>query len=386
MSTGASGPDAVPIRLEHVTKRYAGSDTPAVDDVSLDVPAGETVVLLGPSGCGKTTTLKMINRLVEATSGTIFIAGQDARAVAVDELRRGIGYVIQQIGLFPHLDVAHNVGLLPKVLGWERSRIARRVDEMLSLVGLEPGSFRARFPKELSGGQQQRVGVARALAADPPVLLMDEPFGAIDPVTRARLQDELLGLQAQLRKTIVFVTHDIDEAVKMGDRVAIFEAGGRLAQYDLPDRVLAAPADAFVSGFVGRGTSLMRLRLRRVDELPVASWTVRGHADAPADLLGALRVADRPAGLVIDGEGRPRSWILRAQLENAAARVGGLDVIDGTPVRAVGPRASLADALDALLTSPARVAVVVDGNGAYRGVLDIGTLAASVQPESEPRR
>jgi osmoprotectant transport system ATP-binding protein len=288
--------------------------------------------------------------------------------------------------LFPHLDVAHNIGLLPKVLGWERSRIARRVDEMLSLVGLEPGSFRGRFPKELSGGQQQRVGVARALAADPPVLLMDEPFGAIDPVTRARLQDELLGLQAQLRKTIVFVTHDIDEAVKMGDRVAIFEAGGRLAQYDLPDRVLAAPADAFVSGFVGRGTSLMRLRLRRVDELPVASWTVGGEAAAPADVLAALRVADRPAALVIDGEGRPRSWILTAQLENAVARVGGLDVIDGTPVRAVGPRASLADALDALLISPARVAVVVDGNGVYRGVLDIGTLAASVPPESEPCR
>ncbi|MGH9000943.1 MAG: ABC transporter ATP-binding protein, partial [Acidimicrobiia bacterium] len=252
------------LRLEGVTKQYQAGAPPAVRDVSLDVPRGETVVLVGPSGCGKTTTLKMINRLVEPSAGRILLEGRDVTGVDPDELRRGIGYVIQQIGLFPHLDVARNIGLVPKVLGWDQGRISSRVDELLDLVGLDPGAFRSRYPKELSGGQSQRIGVARALAADPPVLLMDEPFGAIDPVTRARLQEELLALQRLLRKTIVFVTHDIDEAVKMADRIAVFGPDGRVAQYDTPDRLLAAPAGDFVAGFVGRGPLLKRLALRRV--------------------------------------------------------------------------------------------------------------------------
>ncbi len=239
------------IRLESVRKQYA-SGLVAVDDLSLDVPDGEVCILVGPSGCGKTTILRMINRLIEPTSGVISVDGDDISKIDPVELRRRIGYVIQQVGLFPHQTVGTNVATVPRLLGWERARVNDRVDELLSLVGLPAEEYRDRYPTELSGGQRQRVGVARALAADPPIMLMDEPFGAIDPVTRTQLQDEFLRLQQSLRKTIVFVTHDIDEAVKMGDRIAILQVGGRLAQYDSPDRLLAAPADDFVADFVGR--------------------------------------------------------------------------------------------------------------------------------------
>jgi osmoprotectant transport system ATP-binding protein len=256
------------IRLEDLSKSY---DTPqgpvtAVDRVSFEVGSGETCVLLGPSGCGKTTTLRMINRLVAPTAGKIYLAGRDTDTVDPVELRRGIGYVIQQIGLFPNMTVAENIGVVPRLLGWDASRRRRRAEELLALLALPPGAFADRYPSELSGGQAQRVGVARALAVDPPVLLMDEPFAALDPVNREAIQDEFLKMQQQLRKTILFVSHDIDEAVKMADRVAIFNAG-RLVQFAAPDEMLAHPADAFVANFVGRDRTLKRLRLTRVRDV-----------------------------------------------------------------------------------------------------------------------
>ena len=257
------------IRLDAVSKRFPDG-TVAVTDLSLDVPEGEISVLVGPSGCGKTTTLKMINRLIEPTSGRIYLDDEDVTVVDPVGLRRRIGYVIQQVGLFPHQTIATNVGTVPRLLGWPRSRVRQRVDELLELVGLDPATYRGRYPAQLSGGQRQRTGVARALAADPPVLLMDEPFGAIDPITRERLHDEFVALQANIRKTIVIVTHDITEAVKLGHRIAIFAEGGRLAQFDTPARVLAEPADEFVASFVGGDAAVRGLTLRRVDEVPLS--------------------------------------------------------------------------------------------------------------------
>ena len=269
------------IRLQGLSRSYStphGTVT-AVDDLTLEVADGETCVLLGPSGCGKTTTLRMINRLVVPTSGKIFIAGRDTDGVDPVELRRGIGYVIQQIGLFPNMTVAENIGVVPRLLGWNRARSRRRAEELLALLALEPVQFLDRYPNELSGGQAQRIGVARALAIDPPVLLMDEPFAALDPINREAIQDEFLRMQQTLRKTILFVSHDIDEAVKMADRVAIFRAG-RLAQFGRPDELLARPADEFVASFVGRDRTLKRLRLIRVREV---MGPIHGDgADGPA--------------------------------------------------------------------------------------------------------
>jgi osmoprotectant transport system ATP-binding protein len=253
------------IRLESVTKQFPNGHV-AVTDLSLFVPEGEVCVLVGPSGCGKTTTLRMINRLIEPTSGRIFLADEDVTHADPVDLRRRMGYVIQQVGLFPHQTIGANVATVPHLLGWDRDRTHARVDELLALVGLDPEAFRGRYPAQLSGGQRQRVGVARALAADPPVLLMDEPFGAIDPVTRARLQDEFLRLQDELRKTIVFVTHDIDEAVKMGDRIAILQVGGVLEQYDVPAEVLGRPASPMVADFVGSDRALKRLKVMPITD------------------------------------------------------------------------------------------------------------------------
>jgi osmoprotectant transport system ATP-binding protein len=271
------------IRLEGLTKSY---DTPqgpvtAVDRVSFEVASGETCVLLGPSGCGKTTTLRMINRLVTPSAGKIHLAGRDTDTVDPVELRRGIGYVIQQIGLFPNMTVAENIGVVPRLLGWDAARRRRRAEELLALLALPPGAFADRYPSELSGGQAQRVGVARALAVDPPVLLMDEPFAALDPVNREAIQDEFLRMQQKLRKTILFVSHDIDEAVKMADRIAIFNAG-RLVQFAAPDEMLAHPADAFVASFVGRDRTLKRLRLTRVREVMTGAADGPGDANVPA--------------------------------------------------------------------------------------------------------
>jgi osmoprotectant transport system ATP-binding protein len=254
------------IRLEDLTKTFPGVPAPAVDRLTLDIPDGSTCVLIGPSGCGKTTTMRMINRLIEPSSGRIILDGEDVTKIDAVGLRRRIGYVIQQIGLFPHMTIATNIATVPRLLGWAQARIDARVDEMLTLVGLDPARFRNRFPRELSGGQRQRVGVARALAADPPVMLMDEPFGAIDPITRGNLQNEFLRILRRLKKTVIFVTHDIDEAIKMGDRIAILK-DGRLVQYGTPDEILSRPADAFVAEFVGADRALKRLNLVSVRDV-----------------------------------------------------------------------------------------------------------------------
>src|SRR5215213_8279896 len=260
--------------FEHVTKRYPGTgkgNPGAVEDLSLEVPAGKVCVLVGPSGCGKTTSLKMVNRLIEPTSGRILIGSADVARQDPIALRRGIGYVIQQVGLFPHQTVGENVATVPRLLGWDRARRRARAEELLALVGLEPARYAGRYPTALSGGERQRVGVARALAADPPVLLMDEPFGAVDPIVRERLQNELLRLQEQIAKTILFVTHDIDEAIKMGDIVAVLQTGGHLAQYGTPDEILANPASEFVARFVGADRCLKPLALFQMEELQLES-------------------------------------------------------------------------------------------------------------------
>ena len=278
------------IELDGLTKRYPGQDAAAVENVTMDIPAGELVVFVGPSGCGKTTTMKMINRLIEPTSGSIRIGGQDALSMPPDQLRRHIGYVIQQIGLFPHLTIAENVALVPRLLKWPRAKVQARVNELLDLVGLDPSVFAARRPRQLSGGQQQRVGVARALAADPPVMLMDEPFGATDPITRERLQNEFLRLQRELRKTIIFVTHDFEEAVKLGDRIAVLKERSQIAQYDTPARILADPADDYVASFVGGDSTLKRLALVTVGEL-AGFRTGPGNGLPKVELTATLRQA-----------------------------------------------------------------------------------------------
>jgi osmoprotectant transport system ATP-binding protein len=326
------------IRLESVRKQYPGGLV-AVEELTLDVPDGEVCVLVGPSGCGKTTILRMINRLIEPSSGQILVDGDDILKVDPVELRRRIGYVIQQVGLFPHQTVATNVATVPRLLGWDRARVNARVDELLALVGLPPDEYGSRYPTALSGGQRQRVGVARALAADPPIMLMDEPFAAIDPVTRAQLQDEFLRLQETLCKTIVFVTHDIDEAVKMGDRIAILEVGGRLAQYDPPDRLLAAPANDFVADFVGRDRALKRLRIEhiaidklhtppRVDDvadgraaLEMHPLVVVGGSDDDGVIKVLARGDDAPSVAPAVAHDRPLQDVLALMLERHSAWV-----------------------------------------------------------------
>jgi osmoprotectant transport system ATP-binding protein len=277
------------ITFEHVTKSYEGAAHPAVDDLSLLIPEGQTVVLIGPSGCGKSTTLRMVNRLIEPDMGTVSEDGRDVRDFPPEQLRRHVGYAIQGVGLFPHFTVAENIGVVPGLLGWDTERTAARVAELLDLVGLDAATYADKYPDELSGGEAQRVGVARALAADPPVLLMDEPFGAVDPLTRERLQSEFVAIQARLKKTVVFVTHDIDEAVKLGDRIAIMREG-RLVQFDTPERVLAYPADDFVAGFVGAERALKRLSLAPVSEaLDPADCATLAEATVPLD--SSLRTA-----------------------------------------------------------------------------------------------
>ncbi len=264
-------PQAATLELRDVSKRYPGQRQPAIEDLSFSVDAGEVCVLVGPSGSGKTTAMRLINRMIPLSSGDILLGGESVLQREPNELRRQIGYVIQQIGLFPHLTVADNIATVPRLLGWDKERITGRVNELLALIGMDPDDIGPRYPAQLSGGQRQRVGVARALAADPPLMLMDEPFGAIDPITRARLQDEFLGLQRRVRKTVVFVTHDIDEAIKMGDKIAILRQGGRLAQYDSPEAILTEPADDFVAEFVGGDRALKRLGLATLEEVELLS-------------------------------------------------------------------------------------------------------------------
>ncbi len=310
---------AAELVFDEATKVYPGRDGAAVDHLSLTVPAGEICVLVGPSGGGKTTALKLVNRLIPLTGGDIRIDGTSILDHDVVELRRSIGYVIQQVGLFPHMTVEANIGTVPKLLGRDRTWIRRRVGELLELVGLDPGEDRKRFPAELSGGQRQRVGLARALAANPSLMLMDEPFGAIDPIVRARLQDEFLRLQHELRKTVVFVTHDVDEAIKVGDRIAILREGGRLAQYDTPQRILEHPVDDFVADFVGRDRALKALSLRTLGELELRPVNENGLPRVPVgtnlrEALAVLIAERRDALLVVGDDGSALGVVRREDL------------------------------------------------------------------------
>jgi osmoprotectant transport system ATP-binding protein len=314
------------IRLENVTKLFAQASRPAVEKLDLDVPNGATCVLIGPSGCGKTTTMRIINRLIEPTSGVIIVEGTDVTRSDPIALRRRIGYVIQQVGLFPHMTIEQNVATVPQLLGWPAERTARRVREMLSLVGLEPAQYLARYPRHLSGGQRQRVGVARALAADPPVMLMDEPFGAVDPIVRARLQAEFLGILRGLRKTVILVTHDIDEAIRMGDLIAIMQ-DGRLVQCDTPERLLAAPKDAFIADFVGADRALKRLTLVDAETAATPAPAAAGaptvaHSANLRDVLSLMLAARAETAAVVGADGAPRGSISLATIrEHAAAPV-----------------------------------------------------------------
>ena len=359
------------IRLTGVTKTFPGSETPAVDRLSLTIEEGETVVLVGPSGCGKTTTLKMINRLIEPTSGVIEVAGTDVTTEPAHELRRRIGYVIQQVGLLPHRTVAQNVATVPRLLGWEKTRIDARVDELVELVRLEP-SMRDRYPAELSGGQQQRVGVARALAADPPVLLMDEPFGAVDPIVRANLQQELQVLQARLGKTIVLVTHDIDEAITLGDRIAVLNVGGILEQFDAPGEILARPANPFVESILGRDRGIKRLSLLPISGVALESGPVVMPGASAQD---ARRVMDRYGTDwfgVAEGE-RMLGWHWAADLTDSVVPATG-----SRPFLARLRRGdTLRDALDVIVTSHTRAAPVFDGDR-FLGMLTAETIAAEL--------
>ena len=369
--TGTTGEvSGVEIALDEVVKRYAGQRTPAVDALSLTVPAGEMVMFVGPSGCGKTTSLKMINRLIEPTSGTIRIGGEDIRAKSADELRRHIGYVIQGGSLFPHMTVARNIEIVPRMLGWDKKRIAARVDELLDLVGLDPERYRDRHPRELSGGQQQRVGVARGLAADPPVILMDEPFGAVDPITRQRLQDELLSIQRELHKTIVVVTHDIDEAIKLGDRVLILQEGARIAQYDTPEAILAAPANDFVDDFVGSGSSLKQLTLARVSDVELSTRTTAGVGELSAAAIARAEEAGDAAVVVLDQRNRPVAWRFLRQLRRYETVQDG----DREVLVTLDHRATLNDALDTMLTSSHGGAIVCGDRDQFLGIVDFDSV------------
>ena len=366
---------AATVEFDHVTKRYdsTAKDTPgAVNDLSMVVPAGKICVLVGPSGCGKTTSLKMVNRLIEPTGGRILLDGVDAATREVTELRRGIGYVIQQVGLFPHQTIGENVVVVPRLLGWPEARRRERAEELLALVGLDPARYRDRYPSQLSGGERQRVGVARALAADPPIMLMDEPFGAVDPIVRERLQDEFLRLQETLAKTILFVTHDIDEAIKMGDLVAVMQVGGHLAQFGPPGEILAAPADEFVARFVGADRGLKRLALSRVGDLElrqvamarVGADAATARAEAAADPFGFL--------LLVDGEDRPIGWIARDRIPSS----GKLEPDHATPMSPLlDRRATLKDALSLLLDADVQAGIVVDRTGAVLGIVTADTIA-----------
>ena len=368
---------AAVVTLEHVSKRYGpAAAPPAVSDLSLTIPAGEIVVLVGPSGCGKTTTMKMINRLIEPTSGRITIDGEDVMALPAVELRRRIGYVIQQVGLFPHLTVAENVAVVPRLLRWPEARVRDRVEELLDLVRLEPASYRDRYPTALSGGERQRVGVARALAADPPLMLMDEPFGAVDPILRERLQNEFLRLQAQVRKTIVFVTHDVDEAIKMADRIAILQRGGILAQYDTPDAILAAPASEFVARFVGADRGLKRLSLGRVRDLALTTPATARIGEARGDLRRRLEEAATDYVLLLDESDRPIGWITRRDLAGDGTLTSD-DATPGSPT--LQPETTLRDALSAMLGSSVQLGVVVDEAERVLGVISVDAISDVVR-------
>jgi len=351
------------IQLKNLTKIYGGQT--AVDNVSMEVGAGEVCVLLGPSGCGKTTTMKMINRLVEPSSGQIFINGKDALAADPVQLRRTIGYVIQQIGLFPNKTVEDNICVVPDMLGHDRRASRKRAAELLEMVNLEPSIYARRYPKELSGGQQQRVGVIRALAADPPVLLMDEPFGAIDPINREVIQDEFMKLQAAMKKTVIFVSHDIDEAVKMASRIAIFKAG-RLVQYDTPDNILAHPVDSFVADFVGADRTLKRLRLIAVRDAMTANPPSVTAQDAVETAVALMESHGHISVVMVGPHGRARGFVRLEALRGKKGVVG--DHVEKLP-SVIDVDDNLRNAVSRMFTNDQSWLACVDGDGMYRGYI-----------------
>jgi osmoprotectant transport system ATP-binding protein len=364
------GAEALSVSYREATKVYPGAEAPAVDALSLEVSAGEICVLVGPSGCGKTTAMRMVNRMVNITSGDILVGDRSVRERSPAELRREIGYVIQQIGLFPHRTIAENIATVPAMLGWDKDRLAGRVDELVGLIGLDP-ELRDRYPSQLSGGQQQRVGVARALAANPGVMLMDEPFGAVDPINRERLQNEFLRLQADVRKTILFVTHDIDEAIKMGDRIAILREGGHLEQYATPAELLMAPADAFVEDFVGADRALKRLSLMRVGDIDLWEAPLAFVGQASVEVLAKLDGAEVPHALLVDSERRPLGWLSEKDLRSDTVP----PVADSSPNPVLDIGDVLRDALSDVLQAESRYAPVVDGTGRIAGVLSVEIIS-----------
>ena len=369
------GRSAADLEFRGVTKRYPGQEEAAIEDLSLKVGAGEICVLVGPSGCGKTTAMRLVNRMIEPTEGDILIDGRSVAEHTPSELRRHIGYAIQQIGLFPHLSVAGNIATVPRLLGWDRDRIAARVDELLELVSLDPHETRDRFPAQLSGGQRQRVGVARALAADPPLLLMDEPFGAVDPINRERLQNEFLRLQSQIRKTIVFVTHDIDEAIKMGDRIAVLQTGGKLAQYAEPAELLTYPASRFVEDFVGADRALKRLALQRVRDIDL--WTVATArlGESSSEVRRKQGDADIDIPLLVDERGSPVGWLSERALSGERVQ----EELRSPARPTVEMDDVLRDALSDLLAHATKYAPVLDQHGAVAGALSLEVIARFLQ-------
>lgn len=360
------------IELIDVVKQFPGGASPAVDRLSLSIPRGALVALVGPSGCGKTTTLKMINRIIEPTSGRIVIDGVEADSRPAHMLRRSIGYVIQQIGLFPHRTIAENIATVPELMEWDKGRIGERVDELVELVGLDREML-SRYPRELSGGQQQRVGVARALAADPPVLLMDEPFGAVDPIVRSRLQDQLADLQHRLHKTIVFVTHDVDEAIRLGDLICVLNVGGKVEQYGAPAEILSAPANGFVEDFLGGERGLKRLGLLPVESAEMQRGPVVDRTQPVAEALSVMEEAGLDWVTLLDGE-RLLGWLGRDDLAQARS-------LSDLPAKdflvTLERTSSLRAALDAVVTGHARVAVVVEG-ARYLGMLDLDAISEEI--------
>ncbi len=366
------------IRFDHVTKRYPGSAAPAVNALDLEIPDGQTMVLVGPSGCGKTTSLRMINRMIDLTEGKIFVNDQDIQQADPAKLRRGIGYVIQHAGLFPHRTIEDNIGTVPVLIGWGKQRSRRRALELMELVGLDADMAR-RYPHQLSGGQQQRVGVARALAADPPVLLMDEPFSAVDPIVRASLQDELLRLQAELHKTVVFVTHDVEEAIKIGDRVAVFRPGGTLAQVDPPARLLAEPADDYVADFLGFDRGIRRLSFFPASTLELDAGPLTPDRLTVAEARTRAKESGRPWLLVTDPERLPLGWLPVSKLDDlpASTNLAEAPVEEGAHSFRVSTD-SLRAALDATILSPSGQAGGVDDEGRVVGVTSYDQLLIAI--------
>lgn len=358
------------IKLEHVSKIFPGSAKPAVDHVTLEVPEGEICVLLGPSGCGKTTTLKMVNRLIEPSSGRILIGGKDTAGQDPVRLRRSIGYVIQQIGLFPNKTIEDNICLVPDILGMDRKQSRARAAELLEMAALDPGIFLKRYPRELSGGQQQRVGVLRAIAADPPVLLMDEPFGAIDPINRAAIQNQFLAMHAQLRKTVMFVSHDIDEAVKMADRIAIFRDGG-LVQYDTPDNILAHPADAFVSDFVGGDRTLKRLQLIAVADALLPEQPTVTAKDTLASAVRKMEEYGHKEIVMVGASGAARGYLSLAGIRDAQGFVG--DHYATLPTT-IGPDEDLRTATSTMFRHNVSWLACVDAEGRFLGYVTMRNI------------